>query len=440
MMIGKIKTAVVLPQSLVNAFLEKGKKYPHVDMTFYKYEKEEDIIKNLEAIADDTEAVLYAGLLSYERGKELPQLKEKLQFYIPYDAFGLLKILYELAQKNIDLENVSFDTADTSIFQDIFRDADFVQKHPSHVLEFDPKDSLSNMIKFHEKLYREGKTKFAVTSASCCMNELLKKGIPCKTIFPIGAAISRAIEQVERAYENRSSQGNRIAIINIENQFLAGQYGEDMKRTIRKRLEMHVKHNARLLCGNYINIGADKCIILTNRRYADEATAHFTTTLPLMEEISSIEGIRVDIGIGFGAAANLAMENSLYALKQAKKNQKGACMVLSEESELIGPLGKCNMERLFFRYRDDEITRLAQMTCSSVTTMGRIMEGVHCLGNEFTVGDLQAFVHINKKSLERIVRQLHFKGVVSVVGQEARQDKGKPRRIYRFISEQEERL
>lgn len=430
---GKIKTAVVLAESLKETYLERGKKAPRVEMDFYIYHSEKEIERVVSRIGNDVDAIIFSGPLPYERSKHLPQLENKLTYVLPYNGLGLFRVLLGLGKQNIEMDQISFDTIDEKVLHDIFADAGYREQFPQNVLVFDPKEDLDEVVDYHERLYHEGKTRFAICSISRCMEELKRRGVPCDVILPVGSVIAQTLEKLEVDYENKIRQGNIAAIINIEHRIQNEGASGEQKEIIRKQLNQAIARMTDELFGNYLNIGEGKNIIITNKRFVSEATREFNDVPSLLKDSQQIGGIRLDIGIGFGVAVNLAMENSLYALEQAKKEDTGSCLVLNEKCELIGPLRGGRTDKLTFRARDEKIELLAQETCSSVTTMSKIMEAVHCLGEEFTVRDLEVLVHVSRKSLERIIRQLYQKNVVQIVGQEARQDKGKPRRIYRLM-------
>lgn len=428
----RMKVAVVLPKELETKYSEKVLSHSLLELDYYYYSDVKDVRALVFGINKEVDGIIFSGLLSYERCTDIDIVKEKIVYCIPYDALNLVKLLTKLMYTGIDIKDISFDTAHKRYLYDALDDADICEEYPINVFEFDPKQDIEKVIEFHEKLYREGRTKYAISSISSCYLKLIERGIPCEVIWPTGASIRQALEYMEREYLKRIDKSKHVAIALVEYEIDDSNVSDKSRGVIEGRIIRHLQKMGEYLNGYYMRISSNRIVIITNRDYVSDYTKSFTMKLPIFVETNELRGLNLNVGIGIHEISNRAMENAKLALEEAQKSENNSCVVV-EEDKIVNLFQASDKSENLEHTNIELIKIISENTSAGMDSIQRILIAVKELGNEFTVKDLVPFVSLNPKSLERIIREMWRAGYLTVVGNRTKATKGKPGRIYKFV-------
>ncbi len=432
----KIKIVVVGPVDSVALISEVAKEYEkRVEIRALTYNKPTEVPQLMKEVGESLDAWLFSGLVPYFYGVG-SQITAKPMFYIPHTGSSLYRVLLQIAcVEKLDFDSISFDLLSRAEIQDAFADIPLQVKN-IYVKEFNDIISAEDLVTYHYELWKNGKTKAAVTTLQSAYIQLKEKKMPVFRIWPLRDNIRTTLNLAIQSVEAATFKESQIAVQHISIDDYATVVREARSSYDVRRLEASLYNiliNYTEKAKGSINVdGHGQYSIYSTRGAVEKITEKFTV-MPIKEDIINALPVPVSGGIGFGMTAHAAEENAYKAMGFARHNGKGNWMVVSDDGTVSGPLSLPSYLQYSLRMGDAEGRKLAQLLGVSGTTVNRLLASLHKMDIE-AVGaeELATHLSLTTRSARRLLGVLVDHNLALVSRQEALH-KGRPRNLYRLM-------
>ncbi|WP_066299963.1 hypothetical protein [Bacillus sp. FJAT-29937] len=390
-----------------------------------------DIVRRL---GDDFNFILFAGPVPYYIVQSKNILKQIPSMYIPFHGLGLLRALFKV-QKVGDVCTFSFDTVNLDLLLETFRELELTE-NPKYIFEFNNNYDSKDLVEYHTSLYNDGKVKGTVTGIASCHKELIKRGVPCIKISPLRLVIRETLDKVKLKCDNLHNAGHQgsVGIINVNHydEWTQEKQYQDIQR-FNLQLEQLVFNFVKELDGQCIQTIPREFLFFTTRALIEKTTEGFTRPPSIFHKKTLPKEVTLNLGIGIGGTTNLAAHSAKIAVKNAQKAGGNCCFIVNEQQQIIGPLTSMRKSKILeLRTTDSFLLSLAERTNLSTMTLRKIYHAIHQAGDEFTANEVASYMGLSVKSVQRFFRLLQKEKAIIVIGKEALQSRGKPRRIFRL--------
>ncbi|TBL72707.1 ArsR family transcriptional regulator [Paenibacillus thalictri] len=390
----------------------------------------------LDEHAKEVDMWLFSGPLPYEEAKRRGQAAAPM-FYIPYGGTSLYRTLCQIFLRDqTDVGQLSFDMFSHSELSRLFAELGMTNRS-IHTMPYN--GSYDDLIEHHRSLWKTGVTKAAVTCVWIVQQKLERLGIPVFRVVPTESVIESALNAALRAHETLRMQDAQIAVQMIETDLYAGltkeMYSSDELFDIEIAATRKWLSYAKLVHGSLKAVGPGRYVIFTTRGILRDWTHNFTA-IPDIEALHAPGDASMTCGIGIGLNAYEAEMLAGKALLHTREYGKGSWIVFFEDKTISGPLGK--PEQLSFSYASVKLQRMSERSLLSVSTLGKL-ESILTKrqSDEINAYELAQFMQIQPRSARRILIQLEASGYAEVIGEEMPHPRGRPRKKYRIVFEQE---
>ncbi|QRG68903.1 ArsR family transcriptional regulator [Brevibacillus choshinensis] len=399
------------------------------------YWNEEDIFDLIEPHIHDADLWLFSGKVPYTMVKEWGKISVPMA-YVPHMGASLYRTLLHLShQCEIKVRELSFDTFSARELILFLKEAGIDEGY-TWLLHYDGAITAGELADYHEKLWREGKTKAAVTCLRTADMELRARGVPVHRVLPTRAGVLSVIHMLLRTHEMLHFKDTQIAVQIMEidplRELAGGTFATDEWQNAEiktmEKLLRYTKH----LQGSLKTAGPGRYAIFTTRGIMQNVTSDYRA-MPDLDEAFGIHAEWVTCGIGIGKTAYEAEIHAGTALLHAKERGPGHWMVFFDDKSIAGPLG--SQEQISYSSASsDRLQTLSQQTSLSVLTLSKLDSILKKRrSQEINAHELAQYMQILPRSARRILMELESNGLAQVVGEESPNPRGRPRKVYRII-------
>ncbi len=385
--------------------------------------------------AKEVDVWLFSGRVPYSYALTANATDRPL-LYIPHTGSSLFPIFFQMSHfYKLDFSSISFDTLAVKDIQEAFEDIGL----PLPQLFVDGIEGIvtaDEMTNYHYQLWREGKSKAAVTGFLATYLALKAKGVPVFRIAPTRSNIRTTLDMAVKIVETNYFRESQIAIQNIAIDDFEEFVREAISSYHVKRLELQLYEilidYAEKLKGS-INIhGNGRFTIYSTRGILAEITKNFTI-IPIMEEICRRLPVAVSGGIGLGQTAYDADGNSHVALSLAHRSGVGNWMVVTDERAIIGPLSSETRLEYSLHSTDRQMKGIADNLHVSVKTVNKLYAALKKINKEnIRADELAVYLAITPRSARRLLGSMVEKGLAIVTGEEVA-GVGRPGKLYKIL-------
>jgi hypothetical protein len=181
--------------------------------TGYIYEDASEVPKIVSVHDNDVDMWIFSGKVPY-RYARTGKISVKPKLYMPHTGTSIYRVLLYLAKAQIPVGAMSFDTFSRQEIIETFEDAE-TPLPTLYVNDYDGVVSASDLTRFHLDLWREGKTKVAVTCFYATYQELQKQGVMAFRIWPTKSNIRSILDLAVSKADAILSKAGQIAIQHI---------------------------------------------------------------------------------------------------------------------------------------------------------------------------------------------------------------------------------
>lgn len=398
------------------------------------YWKEEDIFDLIEPHLREADLWLFSGKVPYTMVKEWGKVTVPMA-YVPHMGASLYRTLLHLShQCGIKVAELSFDTFSEKELNQFLEEAG-IDGGYSWLLHYDGAITAGELADYHEKLWREGKTRAAVTCLRTADMELRARGVPVHRVLPTRAGVLPVIHMLLRTQEMLHFKDTQIAVQIMEidpfRELAGGTFATDEWQNAEIKTMEKLLRYAKHLQGSLKTAGPGRYAIFTTRGIMQAVTKGYTT-MPDLDEAFGIFAEWVTCGIGIGKTAYEAEIHAGTALLHAKERGPGNWMVFFDDKSIAGPLG--SQEQISYSSAStDRLQTLSQQTSLSVLTLSKLDSILKKRrSQEINAHELAQYMQILPRSARRILMELESNGLAQVVGEESPNPRGRPRKVYRI--------
>ncbi|RNB52885.1 ArsR family transcriptional regulator [Brevibacillus gelatini] len=418
--------SLVIIQSVMQEF-------PEIECLPIVYWREEEVVDLLMAHLDEVDMWLFSGQVPYAMACETGKIQVPMA-YVPHIGASLYRTLLHLShQLGIRVDEVSFDTFSGEELGQFLTEAGIAEGY-KWLKHYEGAISADELADFHEALWKEGKTKAAVTCLRTAELALVRRGVPVHRVLPTRAGVLSVVHMLLRTHEMLHFKDTQIAVQMMEidpfRELAGGNFSTDEWQNAEIKTMEKLLRYARYLQGSLKTAGPGRYVIFTTRGKVQEVTRGYVT----VPDVEGLFGIRADLvtcGIGIGKTAYEAEIHGGMALLHAKERGAGNWMVFLDDKSVVGPLGRD--EQIAYRYDSKKLQELSQLTSLSVMTLSKLESILKKRGKqEINAHELASHMQILPRSARRILIELESKGIAEVVGEENPHPRGRPRKVYRI--------
>ncbi len=384
-----------------------------IDLIPYIYSEPQEAEKLISTIVP-CDAVLFSGALPYFFTKEACKELTVPVLYLEQDETALITSLFHILQHHeIKPEHVSIDLMDTAFVDHIMTDL-HLQNPPQYVMDYKsslPHNfSINEYATFHQRLFQEGKTRFALTSIHSVYDRLVQLNIPCMRMIDPAKSLMRTINEARSQALLSKRKASTIAAV----------------RLIVQEKNSGLQKLVHLMEGTLQKKDDDSAYTVFSNRGSIEnllETAEFHSFFQVNQPVLA--------GFGYGHTAAQAEENAETALSFASKYDTESCaFIVNEEKELSGPYPDKNKKQQL-KYNHPDMLSLAKQLKLSPANLSKIMQFYkNRTFRDFTASELSDYMQISRRSAERILKKLVDNGSARITGEEMTYAQGRPRAVY----------
>jgi predicted transcriptional regulator len=384
-----------------------------IDLIPYIYSEPQEAEKLISTIVP-CDAVLFSGALPYFFTKEACKELMVPVLYLEQDETALITSLFHILQHHeIKPEHVSIDLMDTAFVEHIMTDL-HLQNPPQYVMDYKsslPHNfSINEYATFHQRLFQEGKTRFALTSIHSVYDRLVQLNIPCMRMIDPAKSLMRTINEASSQALLSKRKASTIAAV----------------RLIVQEKNSGLQKLVHLMEGTLQKKDDDSAYTVFSNRGSIEnllETAEFHSFFQVNQPVLA--------GFGYGHTAAQAEENAETALSFASKYDTESCaFIVNEEKELSGPYPDKNKKQQL-KYNHPDMLSLAKQLKLSPANLSKIMQFYkNRTFRDFTASELSDYMQISRRSAERILKKLVDNGSARITGEEMTYAQGRPRAVY----------
>lgn len=409
--------------------IKLASKIANIELQPYIYENPNDVAFLHRQAVEETDVICFSGIVPYYYRDRTIMTKKRFLIQPFHEYMIVASILSCILKKSIQLDEISLDLPDRRLLNEVESDIG-ENLNPNYVYDYDwiydknetKRLSFSEIASFHEKLYKNRKTKVAITSIHFVYDELMRKEIPVIYMVDHNRNTKKILEEAKKSVLYTRLENGMIAAI-----FLSPKNSDSFHDSDIKLITSSLESNIRLMNKDLHN--RSKLAFYTTRGIVENWLLK-EEHVDWMKKIEKKMDKSMNIGIGYGRHIFEAEENAEQAILSAKSDDGSNAYIITEQKKQIGPMIG-NTKQDVIRIYDDWLHELTDRTKTNLNTMKRFINFMEI--NEFqpfTVQELASYSNVTVRTSERFIKRLYDSGVVVIYGKEQNQMKGRPRNVY----------
>ncbi|MEW9674334.1 hypothetical protein [Ammoniphilus sp. 3BR4] len=428
------RIGVVGPPESIDRILEVANEFEHeIKFISFPYEESREAKTIVEEHHHEVNGWFFSGPIPYNMAKKV--LGPNADYvYSPNTGSSLYRCLLQLFHHHEQaLQGISIDMIETEDVHESLNELE-IPIRDLYVKLFDEEYNPLELVQFHLQLWKDGKTKGALTSLSSVYHALKKEGVPVFRIFITKMEIRQALKIIIEKVKSSYFKDTQIGVEIIEfTQY--EQIAEKVQTRVQlQQLELRIKQTLLHLCekldGSFMEIGDGRYQIFSSRGAIEREIEVLQSSV---QQLILDAGVPVAVGIGFGETASSAEMNAYKAVQYSKEKANHGISIVQEDGTIIESVGQD--EELAYAYRSHDKVLLEKLHQAniSIKTYSKIEALIHRMGWEgFTTADLASHLSMTKRNAQRIVASLCEFGLAEIDGEESHSTRGRPSKIYRL--------
>lgn len=369
---------------------------------YYTYtvpEEAPNLLKNIQAC----DAIFLSGTLPYLYAKEQLEQLTIPWTYLKQDETSISTTLLALFLKQpTALQRLSIDVMEPQFIEQMLQDVQTeVRPFIQTISLYTP---YKKYIAHHEKLWHEQKVDHIITSIHTVYDALREKNIPVMRMIDPPSSIMRSLFEAKRLSDYAKNDFAKVAVAQFQFEV---EPPEDLLEQIGTLLSSFYQKNAPLCYAFYTTNGPIK--------------NQHTTLLELLAAIDC------RAGFGYGHSINEAKKHADQALAFAQQKQ----FILVDDKKRMHELHAETSQAVALQTTNPLIFEITQATGLSPKNISRILafQKIHP-HTTFNAQDLADYLHVTRRTTERILKKLLTHQYVKIIGEEMTYQQGRPRAIY----------
>lgn len=427
-----IRIAMIGPEPMLEVMARAVKGFPTFVPTAAAYRTPEEAVGLTEVLMKEAEVLLFSGPIAYRLCTEKRSMPVPAHF-VPLTGSGLYRALFRL-NRAYGLVTLSVDTITETAFKSTFRELGETMPEmvicPANTMDTD------ELVRFHESLYRSGRTKAALTALHSAAVELTRRGVPTEWLMPTEQDVIVALERALLSTESRRSKEAQVVVglIHVSGFRKLADNRRTEHEVQRLKLDIHrmMLEYVETLEGHLTALGGEEYLFVTTRGTFERLTGGYKY-IPLAKTAQSAFGVFLSIGIGFGRTALEAGTHARTALRRAQDAGGDSCFIVREDESVIGPLEMGRPLETQLGLIGAGLLLKAEEAGMTAAYLSRLVgQAARMAKLEYNVHELAQVLGVTVRSTHRLLLNWMDAGLVSIAGEERGKAKGRPKQIYRF--------
>lgn len=417
---GTIKTIEYL-----QTFVEHEKNIRIIPFT-YSHPKE---AKSQLQQAFGCDVFLFTGPVPYIYAKDVLNETTIPHVFVEFDQL-MISNSFNLIYKNeaLHVKDLSIDIMHK---EDVYEVLDVLEidKDLLHVFDFSDQEpfKISEIIKFHEHLWQEGKVRMVLTSIAAVEERLKERGIPCLKMPIPRKNLELALQEAETLGELRLSKTAKIVVglAKIKNFETKIDQLDDFK-VEKAQLTLHqmlLRFTHEM--GLSLYKGNNTFVIFGTKGSLDNLVSS-NTLHEYVKEIEQSLKVYLVIGFGSGNTAPEAEENAKIAMRRALQDDASSCYVYEDGSYVpVHSYAGVHMQR---ENLINQVIQAENITLESATTFVDFL-----ILNDFqpfTAHEYAFYGKVTTRTAARFIKKMVDNGLLELAGEQKLFEKGRPRTMY----------
>ncbi len=433
-----ITVAVLGPEDLIDRVLSLSRQLHALSLVPYPYNSERETLAILNQCAPVSDIILFTGPIPYAiarqaGGHSLPM------FYVSYSAGALHVVLLSHVEahgrRKGDPLRMSIDTLESFSVHKMLDEYGATQREV-HVCERKTTPTEADLVAFHQQLYRDGRTDFAVTGLTSAYQRLCALGIPAYRLTITEAAIRVALSLVDMEAGKMTQRDGELCVGTVRVINGAAVRNESPSEYENRRLRLVLMNQFIDFCEEIrasIRIDDDDTYVFFANRGALEPNAQGDRVTLLIEKARASLPFELSVGLGYGHSAYAAEQNSREALRHAMHQGKGCYITMLADGSLHARRPEGPSIRYVSRTEEPWMLELSEKSKISINVISKVASSMTERENaSFSANDIAGTLGLTLRSARRILQRLEEAGGIAYAGREQPPGAGRPRKIYRF--------
>lgn len=241
--------------------------------------------------------------------------------------------------------------------------------------------------------------------------------------------IVNCIERALLSSKSRLKVENNVAVC-----FIKVPNFNNLDKCVQDKVIDEINKLSKVLKG-VLYLEDNQWIIVTQRSLVESLTLGYKVLQILhIRELNASTCIHV--GFGFAKYADAAYRHAIIAMRQCKNYKESIAYFVREDQTVFGPLKSHNNElpeKFPTLITDENLITLSDKLGVSASYFMKIKSQLEALNVQtLTAMQLRNMMGVSLRSANRILLKWEDCGIVTVVGEEKLQRKGRPRRLYKI--------
>lgn len=388
------------------------------------YRDEQEATDKVLRLGNSTDAYLFASPVPYEYARKAGVLTMPAT-YVPLGGASLHEALLRATlDDRYDPAAASVDVLNRSDVVEAYSEVD-LPVNGLHVHE--ELSSASNIISFHEGLWRRKATRMAITCVRGVAERLEAIGIPVIQLRPTSAGVRSALQTASLLGAHQRLEEAQLGVVIVDVPTLRDSARRSTPRYWREELRLAL-HRLLLQEAHRINATAhpvdDHTFMVTATRGSLVGATEGFRHPPFVERIRSELGVAVEVGIGMGRTTQDAETHARAAVGRAQATRQS--FAVDREGRSLVPAQRAPVRR-----SPDHLKSKGR------ETLMRLAEKINKEGSSLVVDAETAgrMLDVTPRTARRLLRTLVEEGLAWPLPPNRTLQPGRPRQLYRLIVE-----
>lgn len=429
----EIRIGVIGPSEIVHTIRHVLKAFPTFKPLVRVFQEEEQAPDLAAELKSRVEVLLFSGPLPYKLAQAACHFDIPVHF-VPLKGTGLFRALHRL-HKEHGLSALSLDSLSRKEVRSALKDLG-EEGTELELFKGSMTPSRQEVIEFHSRKFREGRSAAALTGMVSVSEALRAMGIPNELLMPTEQDISVALERALLSTESRRSKESQIVLgfIHVDHfgKMAEGKFSAHHIQRLKLDVHRMLLGYAESLDGHLTYLGGDEYLFMTTRGIFERETGGYKS-VPLAKEIGKEYDLSLSIGIGFGRSAGEAGMHARTALRRCKEAGGNFCFIVREDQSMIGPLEMREPLAYDLSLIDANLLQRLGSAGLSPLYLSRLIGSATRQGKlDYYAQELAGILGVTVRSTHRFLTTWSDLGLIHIAGETKRDQKGRPRQIYRL--------
>ncbi|MGM7703005.1 hypothetical protein ACSVDE_14840 [Pseudalkalibacillus sp. Hm43] len=428
----KLRLGILGPEDSIGRIKEFAEQMNEFEIAYFPYEHASESAGLIEGNEKEIDHWFLSGpaLYRYLIRNELLNA-DNTSYPDLYGASLMGTIVEAITTLDKPIRRVSLDTIRVSELESVKTDFNLsnLEFHLYQGEEFLP---ATEVIEYHESLYREGKIDAVLTCIKTVYLSMKDKGIPCFRVIPSRLGIELELRFVKEHAQAIWYRKSSLGIVGVEvgtsdeqqnNQFYSYKLKQQMLDLKRLMLDYSEK-----VQGSFVEVGDALYFIYTTRGELELKLNEYNPS-QVVQNLKEQSGLNLQMGIGYGMTAWEAEQNVRHALHLSGDHENQTVVLVNEEKEITLLQ---NEERLSYQQRlsgsvwEEKLkdAKISPSVISKIASYYKYYEKDFVTANE-----IAQWLKSTDRNARRILAELERLKLATIKGEE-QVGRGRPRKVY----------